>query len=64
MDDSYPFRFAKNKIRSKASVSLLGIEIDNELKFDYHVSSVQKSQWSVGCIKQNTTLYGLKRTRY
>ena len=40
--DTYPLKISNREINSENSVKLLGIEIDNKLNFDNHVSSLCK----------------------
>ena len=42
MKNSYRLNFSQNEINSVESVTLLGIEIDNQLNFDSQVSSLCK----------------------
>ena len=44
MENKYEMYIDIKKIRSEHSVKLLGIEINNQLKFDNHVSTLCKKE--------------------
>ena len=46
MSTQYTLNFDGNQVTSEKSVKLIGVNIDNKLSFDEHVSSLCKSKQS------------------
>ena len=60
MKDSYALNINNQSIDSENCVKLLGIEIDNTLSFDKHISTLcKKSKQSLKCDRKNSEVHGL-----
>ena len=53
IDQEYILHLKNHKITTKENVKLLGIDIDNKLKFDYHISKI--------CSKASNQLHAISR---
>ena len=61
MKDSYPLNFNDLAINSENSVKLLGIEIDNKLSFEQHISTLcNKTRNQLNAIGRIQKFMGLK----
>ena len=65
MKDSYSLNINQEVINSENCVKLLGIEIDNKLSFEKHISTlVKKASNQVNAISRIRKLMGFKEKKF